>query len=139
MKVYCFTVYSVLVYKSETNTAIDVCIIPYVVSELTRYLSPLKLYEYLAAGKAVVSTPQPEVLEFTDVVTVAHTIEEFERCIAATLRQDSPGCVQQRLIVAAQHSWAQRVEEMSEIIERYLRTRGVNRGFDVGCTASAAS
>src|SRR6185437_3645903 len=36
-----------------------VCIIPYHLNEYTASVSPLKLYEYLAAGRPVVATPLP--------------------------------------------------------------------------------
>jgi teichuronic acid biosynthesis glycosyltransferase TuaH len=39
----------------------DVCVIPHVVSPLTEAMSPLKVYEYLAAGRPVVSTDLPPV------------------------------------------------------------------------------
>ena len=36
--------------------AFDVCLIPYVLNDYTKKLSPIKLYEYLALGKPVVAT-----------------------------------------------------------------------------------
>ena len=44
--------------------AFDVCLIPYVVDELTDNISPAKLNEYLAIGKPVVSTDLAEVRRF---------------------------------------------------------------------------
>lgn len=50
---------------------LDVCLIPYRVYEGTVGINPLKLYEYLATGRPVVSTPLPAVENFADVVTLA--------------------------------------------------------------------
>jgi glycosyltransferase involved in cell wall biosynthesis len=44
----------------------DVCIVPYVKSGYTDTVVPVKLNEYLAAGKAVVSTDIPTVREFNE-------------------------------------------------------------------------
>ena len=51
--------------------AFDCCISPFQVSRLTTAVNPIKLREYLAAGRPVVSTPVPAVLEYRDVVAVA--------------------------------------------------------------------
>ena len=42
--------------------AFDVCMIPYLIDDFVRGIYPLKLHEYLAAGKPVVTTPIPAVL-----------------------------------------------------------------------------
>ncbi len=44
--------------------AFDVAIIPFVVDEITRCVHPLKVYDYLARGKPVVSTTLPEIADF---------------------------------------------------------------------------
>jgi glycosyltransferase involved in cell wall biosynthesis len=45
--------------------AFDVCLMPFLDSELTRHISPTKTPEYLAGGKPVVSTPIPDVWRIT--------------------------------------------------------------------------
>jgi UDP-galactopyranose mutase len=58
--------------------AFDVCLMPFVDSELTRHISPTKTPEYLAGGKPVVSSPVPDVVEdYSDVVRIARTREDF--------------------------------------------------------------
>ena len=47
-----------------TIAACDVCLIPYRLNEQTRHVNPLKVYEYLAAGKPVVGTALPELGQF---------------------------------------------------------------------------
>jgi hypothetical protein len=47
---------------------LDVCLLPYVEDERAFYRSPLKLYEYLAAGRPVVATRHPEAVEQADWV-----------------------------------------------------------------------
>jgi glycosyltransferase involved in cell wall biosynthesis len=56
----------------------DVCILPFALNEHTRFISPTKTLEYLAAEKPVVSTPVNDVVSmYGDVVRIARTPEEF--------------------------------------------------------------
>lgn len=66
----------------------DVCLIPWRVTGLTRYMSPTKTPEYLATGAPVVSTAIPDVIgDYGDSVSVANTKEEFlGRCTDALVR-----------------------------------------------------
>jgi len=62
--------------------AFDVCLMPFVISELTLHISPTKTPEYLAGGKPVVSTAIPDVIEdYSDVVKITNDYDEFiEKC-----------------------------------------------------------
>ena len=66
----------------------DVCLIPWLVNDLTRFMSPTKTPEYLAAGRPVVSTPIPDVAQdYPGEAFIASTPKEFvEKCTTA-LRQ----------------------------------------------------
>src|SRR5690606_17805391 len=56
----------------------DCTIIPFKCNELTKSIYPLKVNEYLAAGKAVVSTNFSEdIAEFKNIVYLAASHEEF--------------------------------------------------------------
>ena len=63
----------------------DVCLIPWLVNELTRFMSPTKTPEYLAAGRPVVSTPIPDVAQdYRDEAYIAETPESFiDQCARA--------------------------------------------------------
>lgn len=63
-------------------TACDVCIVPHRVGAGENHGDATKLYEYLAAGRKVVTTPIEGVSRFSGRVTIARTSSEF---IAATL------------------------------------------------------
>ena len=98
----------------------DVCLLPYAGDERACYRSPLKLYEYLAAGKPVVSTDHPEARELGNVVYVASTPASFVKCIAQALAQDGQERQRQRVTVARQHSWDRRVDEMEKAIHEIV-------------------
>lgn len=98
----------------------DVCLLPYAQGEYTLYRSPLKLYEYLAAGKPVVSTPHPEVAEYAQWVCMAEEADSFSQSIVACQAMNSDGLVSQRIQVSQQNSWDSRVDEMLDILERQM-------------------
>src|SRR5207244_10384 len=67
--------------------AFDCCLNPYITASLAEYCCPLRLYEYLAAGKAVVSTDMPAARKFPVDVDVASNYEEFLRLCDARIAQ----------------------------------------------------
>ena len=66
----------------------DVCLIPWKVNDLTRFMSPTKTPEYLASGRPVVSVPIPDVAaDYAEEVLLADTPKAFlEQCTKALLR-----------------------------------------------------
>lgn len=66
----------------------DVAVMPFALNESTRFISPTKLPEYLAAGKPVVSTPVVDVVrQYSDLpgVEIARGAPGFVAGIAAAL------------------------------------------------------
>lgn len=97
----------------------DVCLMPYVRNEWTRNISPLKLYEYLATGLPIVSTPIPAVTPFADWVLVAADADSTIAAIGQALADDSPERRRRQQEIARLHTWDNRLERMSAaILER---------------------
>lgn len=94
--------------------AFDVGIIPYSVNPYTEGVSPLKLYEYLAAGKAVVSTPLPFASEAGPVVRTAIGATAFVEQIEAVLAEE--GKEEERRAIAEANSWPARARAMVEVL-----------------------
>ena len=100
----------------------DVGLIPYKLNEQTRYVNPLKVYEYLATGKPVVGTPLPELAQFEPLVRLAGDVDGFVAVVEAALAEgDAPEAVTARLAVAAANTWNIRVERMLTFIEEALQ------------------
>jgi glycosyltransferase involved in cell wall biosynthesis len=70
----------------ERIAALDVLVLPYVVDASTDKINPLKLKEYLATGKPVVSSPLPEARRLSDFCLVASK-EEFPVAVEQALRE----------------------------------------------------
>lgn len=114
-----------------TIDALDVCLIPYRLNEQTRHVNPLKLYEYLAAGKPVVATPLPELAQFPGLVRLSGDAAGFEAAIQASLAEvGDPLAQATRRAFAAANTWDQRVARMETLIEEALSTGRDRSGGD---------
>ena len=85
-------------------TAFDVALVPYRVNDFNLGSNPLKVYEYLALGKPVVSVPLPAVEELGEVVSIAAGHDQFIAAIRDALHQDRSDLRTRRRAVAEAHS-----------------------------------
>lgn len=83
----------------------DVGIVPFKVNNLTNHANPIKVYEYLASGLPVVTTPFSEAGFFADQVSIAEGTVGFSRAIEHALTTCTPKHVAERLAYAETHSW----------------------------------
>ena len=68
----------------------SIAIIPFIDNDITRATSPVKLLEFFACQKPVVSTPLPECVRYPEVLT-ASDARSFADCIQQALdRKDDP-------------------------------------------------
>ncbi|MBQ3072528.1 MAG: glycosyltransferase [Oscillospiraceae bacterium] len=94
----------------------DACLNLFAESDLSKDVSPLKFYEYLATGRPIVSTPQPEqVLQFAEIIQIAHTAEEF---ITACEESLTDSRAEARMEQGRLSSWDARVAQMREILRK---------------------
>jgi len=88
----------------------DVAVMPWRQSRWIEACNPIKLKEYLALGKPVVSTPFPELQKYLDVVYQARTAEEFARCIELALAEDGPERIAARRKKVQPFTWDAKAE-----------------------------
>jgi glycosyltransferase involved in cell wall biosynthesis len=93
----------------------DVALVPYAINELTRSVFPMKVYEYLAAGLPVVTTPLP-ALDGTAGIEVAADARATVAAVERALAGDGPEARRERSAAARGHSWEARLAE----IDSYL-------------------
>ncbi len=98
----------------------DVCLLPYVADERAYFRSPLKLYEYLAAGKPIVATRHPAAEEFSELIYLAESPDDFILAVTRALSENNLTRQQARLAEAQVHSWDNRVDEMEQILRQTL-------------------
>ncbi|MFZ5542987.1 MAG: glycosyltransferase [Pseudomonadota bacterium] len=109
----------------------DVCMLPFALNEHTRYISPTKTLEYLAAEKPVVSTPVHDVVAmYGDVVRIAHDAQQFVAACDAALRE-TPQQRAQRLVASAatvsRFSWDESARTVLRLMDEAVQ-RGRVRG-----------
>jgi glycosyltransferase involved in cell wall biosynthesis len=101
----------------------DVGLIPYLQDQNSEAISPLKLYDYLAAGLPVASVDIPAAREFDSYIQLADTPENFPQAVRAALADTAPERRQARRKIAAQHTWEARAERLSDLIQSWLTAK----------------
>ena len=104
----------------------DVALLPFARNESTRYISPTKTPEYLAAGRAVVSTSIRDVVRpYADerLVHIADTPAEFIAAIEAAMQEDAASRLTRVDAFLAQTSWDRTWGRMAELIEDVVNQR----------------
>ena len=96
----------------------DVALIPFKLTELTLCTSPVKVYEYLAAGKPVVATALPELKLLGERVRTAENAEQFLQSLAdAMTERDDRQRAAERAAWARQHDWNVRVDQLENALQ----------------------
>jgi hypothetical protein len=91
----------------------DVATIPFKVNDITHSTSPLKMFEYFAGHKPVVTTAMREAQRYDEVVLIAHDAEEFiEKIELALLKKDDPTFIAKVDQMALANTWEARVEQV---------------------------
>jgi glycosyltransferase involved in cell wall biosynthesis len=104
----------------------DVAILPWKKNRWTEAANPIKLKEYLALGKPVISTPAfTEVQNYLDVVYVADNPAEFAQSIKVAFIEDSQDRIAARRKKVAQASWDSKAKLVLE--ELFAKTQAPPR------------
>lgn len=96
----------------------DVCLVPYRL--LPELGSPIKLFDYMAGGKPIVTTHIEGVKGFEDVVYVATDAKDWEQKIKLALQQDIPEMAKARKERALANSWDARANQVWAIVRGKL-------------------
>ena len=105
----------------------DVCLMPFALNEATRFISPTKTLEYMAAGKPIVSTGITDVKSmFSDVVRIADDAAGFIEGCRAALHEKSHARNDRLADMQAcvwRYSWGETVLAVRRAIEALLAQR----------------
>ncbi|GAB3172527.1 glycosyltransferase involved in cell wall biosynthesis [Micromonospora palomenae] len=107
---------------AEVAGQCTVGLIPYALNAYTQGVSPLKCYEYLASGMAVVSTPLPEVRKVADGNPHVSAVEpqEFLDRVLAALDPPTDSARLDRMVRARQGSWSERGQLLRDLLASLL-------------------
>ncbi|MDQ2996077.1 MAG: glycosyltransferase [Chloroflexota bacterium] len=103
-------------------TGWDVCLLPFARNDATRFISPTKTLEYMAAERPIVSTPITDVAEpYGDIVYLGDTPAAFiaacERALAASPKERDERIRAMRRVLS-QTSWDTTAQAMEQLIEQ---------------------
>ena len=101
----------------------DVCLVPYKESKETEILSPLKLYDYMALGKPIVTTSFPAALPFSQHIYLAEGQTQFVSLVGTALTEDTRERVTDRKEIAKANSWDQRVVTLAKFLSLGLKPK----------------
>lgn len=105
---------------SSVLTHCDVCILPNKINAHTTGNDPIKIYDYLATGKPLVSTNTAGTERLSDYIYLANTKEAFlahlDNIIAGNDRIDK----EMRMRVAYENSWKHRFEKFLLLLKEHL-------------------
>jgi hypothetical protein len=92
-------------------------IIPFMHNELTKYVNPVKAYEYLAGGVGVVGTSLDEYAYFDNLVLSADTPDSFIKAIEQILKQNYMEARKKRMEFAKSNDWNERHLKYKELLD----------------------
>lgn len=102
-------------------SSFQVGLIPHKVNSLTQSMDPIKIYEYLALGCPVVSTPVAGSSAFSSILKIASSHKAFIHAVKMVLK--NPGPPERRKEAVKRETWEERIKEMQKIFIHYLYGR----------------
>jgi teichuronic acid biosynthesis glycosyltransferase TuaH len=107
----------------------DVAMIPFAINGITDATSPIKLFEYMALGKPIVSTPIPESRKY-DCVVIASEPRGFAQAVDRALALGRDDAYRAKLdALAAQNSWHGKAAEVLSLITLPAGSAGTAQGM----------
>lgn len=106
--------------------AFDACIVPHRVTKFTESLNPIKLWEYLAAGKPIVSTNVAGFRDYPQFVRFAGTAAEFISEARAGMAEPAE-VANARRTEALTHSWESRLNQVEAVIDQCIAARQTSK------------
>jgi phosphatidyl-myo-inositol dimannoside synthase len=107
--------------------AADLCVSPKnPLDPVSYYSSPVKVWEYLAQGKPVISTPVPEILRVaSDCVSIANTSQEYFNHIMAFLENPKPfqEKAKKGQTMIQQYTWQKIAKEYHDLLIKLLNKK----------------
>ncbi|MFC0242364.1 glycosyltransferase [Rhodopseudomonas telluris] len=101
--------------------AFDVCIQPHLINELRHRSDPLKVIEYLATGRPIVSVALRSLEPLRPVVDLAANADDFIRLVAERIADPRPELTLSRRAVAATRNWDTLYLTVADRVERLWR------------------
>ncbi len=95
----------------------DICMIPFQINEVTLSTSPVKLFEYMALGKPIVTTAMPECKKYRSVIIAENNTKDFVKKIEEGLKlKDDTKYKELLKKEALENTWEKKAEDIVELL-----------------------
>jgi teichuronic acid biosynthesis glycosyltransferase TuaH len=109
---------------------IDVAILPSLLNKMSKSVYPLKINEYLAAGKSCIATNFSEdIRAFSPTIRIAQSHEDFAQLINDAADDYSSQKVAERMRIAEGNTWGDRIREFWSIVEAHLEPQSEKKSI----------
>jgi UDP-galactopyranose mutase len=118
----------------------DVALLPFARNASTRYISPTKTPEYMAAGKPVVSTSIRDVVRpygQLGLVRIADTVDDFVNACGAAMAEDAASRIREADAFLSQTSWDGTWAQMRQLLDMAILQRSARPRAGVAASAEA--
>lgn len=121
------TVFPGLVTREQGAAAVaryDVLTIPFVVNKAMHAVNPLKLWEYFAVGKPVISSPMDATQYLSELVFFAETVDQWCDLITELTENGiSQSARENQIEHAKMHSWSELTSMHAQVVEQVFESQ----------------
>jgi glycosyltransferase involved in cell wall biosynthesis len=93
----------------------SICLIPFLINDLTKATHPVKIYEYFATGKPVITTRLPEIELYQSLVYLVDSGSDFNQVIGRALNERQKLTLERKR-VARENDWSHRVNQFEKFL-----------------------
>jgi len=108
----------------------DICILPFFLNEITHATSPIKLFEYMALGKPIISTPIKEALKYNSVIIADDKKQFVEKIDSALKLRDDDHYLELVDDEARINTWEIRFTQLDKILQDVIHAAILNRKME---------
>jgi len=105
---------------------LDVCMMCYVINDWTFFGDPSKLHEYLASGKPTIGTGLSSIREFSEVVAIPETPDDWVDAVNTALAEQGDELMTRRIAVARENSYPARVDTFLAAVNATMKQKGLH-------------
>lgn len=97
-------------------------IIPHKINRFTKSMNPLKLYEYLALGKPVITTPVAGVEKYSNYIYISRNANDFNEKLRKSLAENNQRLATERIKLMELEDWKIKINKIMEILIDKIKT-----------------
>lgn len=100
---------------------LDICLIPHKDTPYSRSMNPLKIFQYLASGRPIVSTPIAGVERWEGIISIAGNYAEYLGKIDSAIRNDGLRDASKRIEAVRLDTWGIRIQQIFDVLSKHLQ------------------